>query len=98
MDTWLLPAGLRAPQPSGFKIRLLLPLEAPGSQGYLWHCGLQHDALDGQGSCVQHGHYHHQHVRPSRRTLLGKVEEDAEAIFIIGCHRKGAACEERSCG
>lgn len=76
---------LKGCQHGRFKIR---------ERRYLRHCGLQHYALDWQGSRIQHGNHHHQHVRSSWRTLLSKVEKDAEAIFIIGCHRKGTACKK----
>lgn len=69
-----------------------------GPRKYLGHCGLQHDAFYGQRSCIQHGHNHHQHIGPSWWTFLGEVEEDAEAVFIIGCYRKGTACKKVACG
>lgn len=65
-----------------------------GPRRYLGHCGLQHDAFYGQRSRIQHGHHHHQHIGPSWWTFLCEVEEDAEAIFIISCHRKGTACKK----
>lgn len=100
VDTHILPS---ADYQEALKIQLssrqrqFWSLEDPGIHVYLGHCSLQHNALDWQGSCIQHGHYHHQHIRPSRWALLGKVEEDAEAIFIIGCHRKGTACKKMAC-
>lgn len=89
---------LLATQCSGVKIKVISASRGPGK--YLGHCGLKHDAFYRQRSRIQHGHNHHQHIGPSWWTFLGEVEEDAEAVFIIGCHRKGTACKKvaRGCG
>lgn len=55
---------------------------------------LKDDVADGLWGRAEHRDHHHQHVRPLGQGVLSEVEEDTEAMLIIHCHRKDAACGE----
>lgn len=48
----------------------------------LWSGHLEVDVGDGDGGGRQHGDDHHQHVRPRRRRVPGKMEEDPQTVSI----------------
>lgn len=56
---------------------------------------LENNVADGLGGSAQHGDHHHQHVRAPWQWVPSKVEEDAEAMLVINCHRQDAACGEK---
>lgn len=55
---------------------------------YLGNSSLQYHIVNRQGRCIEHGHHHNQHVWSARGTVRSKVEEHADAVLIVGCHRQ----------
>lgn len=60
---------------------------------YLGNGSLEADVCDWHGSGRQHGDDDHQNVRPRRRTLTRKVQQDTQAVFVEDRHRQHATCE-----
>lgn len=55
---------------------------------YLGNSSLQYHIVNRQGRCIEHGHHHNQHVRSAGGTVRSKVEEHANTVLIVGCHRQ----------